>query len=298
MWRSTPFACAKSSIAEKLVPGCMSTRIQPQRFPLSNTSKEWRGGRALQNALCAYITIQGWASRAAGLFAASRSASSHAKNSDARLRFVFGFQTPADARGTVREMVVAAGFRSSFVRTVSGAHPLLWVHLRAVPDLRIDGDEVNQLSQPTPCVRQTRQQHKAGRDDHHDDYHDATHPGIPRVPEVVAGREGTGGPGSGIGSCVVETGKSTRVVHTVAASTLVVADCPHVCSRGSPQSGCVCGAGVSGVLTGDLGGEGLNGVHEAVADAPLVHRKIVCAAASQAGKRKTQRELQRLHSHA
>ena len=145
MWRSTPFACAKSSIAEKLVPGCMSTRIQPQRFPLSNTSKEWRGGRALQNALCAYITIQGWAARAAGLFAASRSASSHSKNSDARLRFVFGFQTPADARGTVREMVVAAGFRSSFVRTVSGAHPLLWVHLRAVPDLRVDGDEVNQL---------------------------------------------------------------------------------------------------------------------------------------------------------
>ena len=146
MWRSTPFACAKSSIAEKLVPGCMSTRIQPQRFPLSNTSKEWRGGRALQNALCAYITIQGWASRAAGLFAASRSASSHSKNSDARLRFVFGFQTPAGQR--VREMVVGAECKrrlSSGVCTVSGAHPLLRVHLRAVPDLRVDGDEVNQL---------------------------------------------------------------------------------------------------------------------------------------------------------
>ena len=114
-------------------------------------------GRPLQNALCAYITIQGWAARAAGLFAASRSASSHSKNSDARLRFVFGFQTPAGQR--VREMVVGAECKrrlSSGVCTVSGAHPLLWVHLRAVPDLRVDGDEVNQLSQPTPCVRQTR----------------------------------------------------------------------------------------------------------------------------------------------
>ena len=140
----------------------------PSAATLSSFQHEQRvaRGRPLQNALCAYITIQGWAARAAGLFAASRSASSHSKNSDARLRFVFGFQTPAGHR--VREMVVGAECKrrlSSGVRTVSGAHPLLRVHLRAVPDLRVDGDEVNQLSQPTPCVRQTRQQHKAGRDD-------------------------------------------------------------------------------------------------------------------------------------
>ena len=148
MWRSTPFACAKSSIAEKLVPGCMSAPI-PSAATLSSFQHEQRvaRGRPLQNALCAYITIQGWAARAAGLFAASRSASSHSKNSDARLRFVFGFQTPAGQR--VREMVVGAECKrrlSSGVRTVSGAHPLLRVHLRAVPDLRVDGDEVNQLS--------------------------------------------------------------------------------------------------------------------------------------------------------
>ena len=219
----------------------------PSAATLSSFQHEQRvaRGRPLQNALCAYITIQGWAARAAGLFAASRSASSHSKNSDARLRFVFGFQTPAGHR--VREMVVGAECKrrlSSGVRTVSGAHPLLRVHLRAVPDLRVDGDEVNQLS--------PRRNRRPVSDKHASNTRPVgmTHPGIPRIPQIVTRREGTGGFGSGVGSCVVETGKSARVVHAVAASALVVADCPHVCSRGPSIRLCLRGGGQWGAHRG------------------------------------------------